>query len=761
MAPPITRRELIAGTGALALLARVPVGMALGPVAPATPAFVDELLSRMTVEEKAGQLTLFTSAVQDPAAAAANPAAVRPTAEGQLAAARAGRLTGVFNGSDARWHQQLQKAAMESRLRIPLVFAADVIHGFSTVFPVPLGEAASFEPELARRTARAAAMEATAVGIDWTFAPMVDIARDARWGRMVEGAGEDTLLGRRFAAARVRGFQGDELDRADAMLACPKHFAGYGAAEAGLDYNTVDVSERTLREVYFPPFQAGFDAGALSTMAAFNELSGIPATANAWLLDDVLRGEWGFRGLVVSDYTADLELVAHGFAADGREAARLAFMAGVDISMQSGLYLKYLPELVASGEVSMARLDEATRRVLHVKAMLGLFDDPFRRHAPARALSRQKRPETLALAREAARRSIVMLSNQGELLPLKRSGQRIALIGPFANDWENAAGPWSIFGGGSPGVTDLASAMRQAMADPDALQVVQGCHVGGSIPGGLQAAVAAAASADVAVLAIGESREQSGEAQSRTEISVPSVQQGLVAAVAATGTPVVVVLSNGRALALDGAVLASPAILVGWFLGSASGAALADVLFGDYGPSGRLPVSFPRESGQVPYHYDHKPTGRPGISPDALEKFTTHYRGTPNTARFPFGHGLTYGRIEYAGLDTGNGTLAADGTLEIVARIRNRGTRAAEEVVQLYVHDRAASVTRPVRELKDFRKIRLTPGESGTVRFTLRRGDLLFIGPDLKPTVEPGLFDLWVAPSAEADGLAGSFELLA
>jgi beta-glucosidase len=760
MAPALSRRELLAGAGALALLARAPVGLALGPSKAADPAFIGDLVARMSVEEKAGQLTLFTSAVQDPAAAAANPVAIRPTAEGQLAAARAGRLTGVFNGSDARWHQQLQKAAMESRLGIPMLFAADVIHGFTTVFPVPLAEAASFEPELARRTARAAAMEATAAGIDWTFAPMVDIARDARWGRMVEGAGEDVLLGRRFAAARVRGFQGDGLDRADAMLACPKHFAGYGAAEAGLDYNTVDVSERTLREVYFPPFQAGFEAGALSTMAAFNELSGVPATANAWLLGDVLRGEWDFRGLVVSDYTADLELVAHGYAADAREAARLAFLAGVDISMQSGLYLKYLPGLVADGAVPLARLDEAVRRVLRVKAALGLYDDPFRRHAPARAQSRQKRPETLALAREAARRAIVMLKNEGDLLPLKRRGQRIALIGPFAEDWENPAGPWAIFGGGSPG-TDLASAMRAAMADPDALQVVRGANADGSLAGGLQAAVAAAAAADGAVLAGGESREQSGEAQSRTEIGVPAAQQGLVAAVAATGTPVVVVLSNGRALALDGALLAAPSILVTWFLGSASGAAIADVLFGDHGPSGRLPVSFPREAGQVPYHYDHKPTGRPGVSPDALEKFTTHYRGVPDTARFPFGHGLTYGRIEYAGLDLGDGTLAAGGTLEITARVRNRGTRAAEEVVQLYVRDRAASVTRPVRELKDFRKVVLGPGESASVRFSLRREDLLFVGTDLEPTVEPGMFDLWVAPSAQADGLAGTFELLA
>jgi beta-glucosidase len=760
MPPTLSRRELLAGAGALALLARAPVGLALGPSkAGGDPAFIDDLVARMTVEEKAGQLTLLAAA-RDAAAEAVNPVAGRATFQDQLEAARAGRLTGVFNGSDPRLYERLQKAAMESRLKIPMVFAADVVHGFTTTFPVPLGEAASFEPELARRTARAAALEATAAGIDWTFAPMVDIARDARWGRMVEGAGEDILLGRRFAAARVRGFQGDGgLDRADAMLACPKHFAGYGAAEAGLDYSAVDVSERTLREVYFPPFQAAFEAGALSTMAAFSDLSGIPATANAWLLDEVLHGEWDFRGLVVSDYTADLELVAHGLAADPREAARLAFLAGVDMSMQSSLYIEHLPGLVAEGAVPMARLDEAVRRVLRVKAALGLFDDPFRRHAPARTQSRQGRPETLALAREAARRSIVMLRNEGDLLPLRRSGQRIALIGPFAEDWKNAIGPWTVFGRGAPG-TDLASAVRAAIADPDALRVVHGCEVEDPIPGGLEAAVEAAKAADVAVLVVGEALDWSGEAQSRTEVVVPAAQQALVAAVAATGTPVVVVLSNGRALALEGAVLEAPSILVTWFLGSASGAAIADVLFGDYGPSGRLPVSFPRAPGQVPYHYDHKATGRPN-PPGPLEKYKAHFRGVPDSARFPFGHGLTYGRIEYAGLDIGDGRLAAGGALEVSARVRNRGARAAEEVVQLYVHDRAASVTRPVRELKDFRKVALAPGEEKTVRFTLRREDLLFIGRDLKPTVEPGMFDLWVAPSAEADGLAGSFELLA
>lgn len=754
----ITRRRLLQGAGSLALLSRVPFGLALGPPAAATPVFIDALIARMTLEEKAGQLSLFGSAPPT-AATAANPVAGKPVAEDQLAAARAGRLTGIFNGSDVLWHRRLQQAAMQGRLAIPLLFAADVIHGFSTVFPVPLAEAASFEPELARRTARAAALEATAVGIDWTFAPMVDIARDARWGRGVEGAGEDVLLARRFAEARVRGFQGAGLDSPDAMAACPKHFAAYGAAEGGLDYNTVDVSERVLREVYLPPFRAAFDAGALTTMAAFNEISGVPATANTWLLEQVLRGEWNYRGLVVSDYTGDLELVAHGYAADPREAARLAFMAGVDISMQSGLYLQHLPGLVESGAVPMARLDASVRRVLGFKAMLGLFEDPFLRLLPARAQSRQRQPGTLALAREAARKSIVLLKNEGDLLPLDPRGQRIALIGPMAADAKNTAGPWTLFGGDDSG-SDLASGMRRAMADPALLTVAQGCDFDRPLQGGIEAAVAAAAAADVAVLALGEPHAFSGEAQSRTAITVPQIQQTLLAAVAATGTPIVVVLSNGRALALEEPLLGSPAILVSWFLGSASGDAQADILFGKVGPSGRLPVSFPRASGQVPYYYAHKPTGRPDPVPSALEAFKTHYRDVPNLARFAFGHGLTYGRIEYADLDLGSGRLVPDGRLEIAARIHNRGRRAAEEVVQLYVRDRAASVTRPVRELKDFRRIALAAGASTEVRFTLRRDDLLFVGQDLRPTVEPGRFDLWVAPSAAADGLHGSFELL-
>lgn len=756
----ITRRQLLLAAGASGLLSRIPMGFALEPAASTTPAFIDDLIARMSLQEKAGQLSLFSSASQNGAAAAANPVTATAAVDAQLEAARAGQLTGIFNSSNIRWHERLQRSALQGRLKIPLLFAADVIHGFTTVFPVPLGESASFEPELARRTARAAAREATAVGIDWTFAPMVDIARDARWGRSVEGSGEDVLLARRMAEARVRGFQGDRgLQDPEALAACPKHFCAYGAAEGGLDYNTVDVSERVLRQTYFPPFQAAFDADALTTMASFNEISGIPATGSTWLLDDVLRGEWDFRGVVVSDYTGDLELVAHGFARDGRDAARLALLAGVDMSMQSGLYLQHLPALVASGEVPMAAIDASVRRVLQLKARLGLFDDPFRRmHADGG--SRQRLPETLALAREAATRSVVMLKNDDDVLPLRRSGQRIALVGPAAQDWDGTKGPWTLFGGDDSS-SDLASGMRQAVDDASVLEVVAGCGYHEALPGGMAAAVAAASRADVVVMAIGESREDSGEARSRTAISVPRVQMELLEAVAATGRPVVVVLSTGRALALGDLLPRARGILVAWFLGSGSGLALADILFGRSSPSGRLPVSFPHDPGQVPYYYDRKATGRPDPTPAALSRFKTHYMEVPNSALFPFGHGLTYGRIEYESLDVGDGRLAADGTLAIRVVVRNSGERAAEEVVQLYVRDRAASITRPVQELKDFSKVAIDAGARATVEFSLRREDLLFIGRDLTPTVEPGVFDLWVAPSAEVDGLHTTFELLA
>jgi beta-glucosidase len=753
----LTRRAMLKLAGTAALAARPAIGLALGPSAGALPGDLEALLAKMTLEEKAGQLTLMASARGGAAASALNPLN-RNESEQQLAAGRAGQLTGIFNGAGSDWHQALQTAALESRLKIPLLFAADVIHGFRTVFPVPLGEAASFEPELAERTARAAAVEAAAAGIAWTFAPMVDIARDARWGRSVEGAGEDVLLGRLFAAARVRGFQGAALDREDSVAACAKHFAAYGAAEAGLDYNSVDVSERTLREVYFPPFQAALDAGAGTVMAAFNEISGIPATANHWLLSDVLRGEWNFRGLVVSDYTADEELIAHGFAENGREAARLAFLAGVDMSMQSGLYLRHLPALVREGAVPLARLDEAVRRALALKASLGLFRAPFGRISPQRERARVRTPEALRLAREAARRSVVLLKNERDLLPLPKSGRRIALIGPFAAGPHDLIGPWNVYGDDRQAV-DLATGLRTALRDPGLLTVTAGSGVEEPLAGGMQAALAAARAADVVILAIGESARMSGEAQSRTAIVLPGPQQQLAEAVAAAGKPTVVVLKNGRALALEGAVLAADAILVSWFLGSETGTALADILFGDHAPSGRLPVSFPFESGQEPYHYDHKSTGRPNPG-GAPEEYKAHYRTAPNAARFPFGHGLTYGRIAYSDLRLDRDKVAPGDAIGVKVTVRNDGARAAEEVVQLYVHDRVASVTRPVRELKAFRKVAVPAHGAAEVALTLRAADLGFLGADSRLRLEPGSFDLWVGPSAQ-EGLAASFTLTA
>jgi beta-glucosidase len=723
------------------------------------PAFVDELIARMTLEEKAGQLQLMASAWGGGAALSLNPPGNGSDFAQQTEEARQGQLTGVFNGNGSRMARILQTAAVkQSRLKIPLIFGADIIHGHRTIFPVPLAEVASFEPELARRTAEAAAFEASGAGIDWTFSPMVDVARDQRWGRGVEGGGEDPLLGSLFAAARVRGFQGADLKSNQHMLACIKHFGAYGAGESGLDYNVVDMSMRRLLEVYLPTYKAGFDAGALSAMASFNEINGIPSTGNHWLMTDVLRGEWGFKGFVVSDYTGDEEMILAGYAKDGRDAARIALLAGVDMSMQSGLYRKYLPDLVRSGEVPEATLNESVRRVLALKAMLGLFDDPFRRIDEKREAARSLLPKTRALAREAGRKAIVMLKNDGDLLPLPRSGKRIALIGPFASGQHDLVGPWVVYGDDAKAV-DLATGVRAALADPSLLTVAEGSGVEEPHPGGLHQALAAAQSADIVILAIGEGAGMSGEAQSRTEIVVPEPQQALAEIVATAGKPIVVVLKHGRALALEGAVANAPAILATWFLGTETGNSIADVLFGDYGPSGRLPASFPWKSGQEPYYYAHKPTGRPN-PPGDLQPYKAHFRGISNSARYPFGHGLTYGKIEYSGLALGAATMPMNGSLDVSATITNRGSRAAEEVVQLYIHDRVASVTRPVRELKAFRKIALAPGQSEVVRFTLSAADLAFYGLQDRPVVEPGTFDVWIAPSAEAEGVHGSFDLV-
>ena len=764
--PDIERRLFVLGglaTGALATLSRVNAYAAA-----ASADRSDALIGRMTVEEKAGQLNLegLQSPAEDPwGVKAANPierkanlAAAIASHKAQLARIRAGQLGMVMSPLTLDTLRLAQHTAVkESRLGIPLLCGADIIHGYHTVFPVPVAEAASFEPDLARRTARAAAIEATAAGHDLTYAPMVDIARDQRWGRVVEGAGEDVLLGSLFAAARVEGFQGSALSNPDSLLACPKHFAAYGAAEGGVDYAGAPITERILHSVYLPPFAAAYKAGALMTMVSFNTIDGVPNTGNRRLLTGILRDELGFQGAVVSDFESEKELVKHGFAVDERDAARLALLAGCDISMISGIFLRYLPELVRAKLVPIAALDRAVARMLRVKEAAGLFDGPFRRMDGSRNNETLHVKAHRPLARESAVKSIVLLKNAGGLLPLPKSGRRIALIGPFADGDAHLNGPWQPAFTGVKPVT-LASGIRAAMHDPDDLAVVAGSDIEQPLPGGIDAAVAAARSADVVLLAIGESNDMSGESSSRADITVPGAQQALAEAIVGAGKPVVVILKNGRALALSGAVRDAPAILVGWFLGTESGAAVADIVFGDVAPSGRLPMSFPIVSGQEPYYYCHESSGRPSVS--ATEPFTSHLIGIPNQALYPFGHGLTFGDVRYGATTLDAATMAWNGRIGVSATIANHGRRAADETVQLYLHDRAASVVQPVRLLKGFRKVHLNPGESQTVRFEFRRDDLEFLTTDLKRIAEPGMFDVWISPSA-ATGIKASFELLA
>ncbi len=718
---------------------------------------IESLIARMTLEEKVGQLGVFADMVR-PFAPDVNPEANVRNAAQVLEQVRAGRVGCLFNGVGAAQGREIQRVAVEeSRLGIPVALAADVIHGMRTVFPIPLGEAASFEPALAERTARATAIEATAAGIHWTYAPAVDIARDQRWGRGAESAGEDVVLGCAFAAARVRGFQGPDLAAADSLLATPKHFAGYGAVAAGMEYAQVDISPQTLHDVHLPPFKAALAAGARALMSAFNDINGVPASANRWLLTDLLRGQWGFDGVVVSDYTADMELIAHGYAADETDATTKAFLAGLDLSMQSGFYAAHLPGLVRSGQVPMAALDASVRRILRLKEAIGLFDDPYRSLDPAREADTSHLAAHDALARDAARRSIVLLKNEGAALPLRRAGQRIALIGPFARDRDNIEGCWTLFGDKARYVT-LEAGMRAALDDDALLEVVPGCALEDAVEGGIEAAVAAARRADVVVLALGEPQRYSGEAQSRVEIVLPAVQQALAEAVAATGTPVVVLLRNGRALALQGAVRDARAIAVTWFLGTQTGHAVADVLFGAYSPSGRLPVSFPQHSGQQPYFYNHPRTGRPELP--EMSEFKARWREIPNAPLYAFGHGLGYTTFAYGAPRLSAPQLDWDGELVVTTTVTNTGAVAAEEVVQLYVHDRVASRVRPVRELKAFEKTLLAPGEAKDVVFRLDRGQLAFTNSEGVFTAEPGLFDLWVCASS-AEGEPVRFELLA
>lgn len=699
----------------------------------------------MTVEEKVGQLGVFT-----------RPSPGEDAWNTTLSQVRRGEVGGFFNGAGVATNRHLQRLAVEeSRLGIPLLFAGDVWHGMWTIFPVPLAEASAWSPYLSEETARATAVEAGASGLSWTFAPMVDLARDQRWGRNVEGAGEDPFLASLLAEARVRGFQGPDLHLNTSLGACLKHFAGYSGVEAGLDYSETDISLQTFREMFLPPFQAGIDAGAVSVMSALNALNGVPCSGNRWLLSDLLRGELQFLGLVVSDYESDTEMVPFGFVQDDSDAARVALAAGVDMSMQSGAFRSHLPKLAAHGRLDMKRLDEAVRHVLQLKARLGLFQDPYRSLDPRGEWPQgglaEKHDE---LARRAARESLVLLKNDGQLLPLTKCYARIALVGWWENDMDNAEGVGVNWGNKSHTVT-----LRQGLLDvvgAENLRALAGSRMDTRIPGGITAAVEAASWADVVVLALGEGVNYTGESRSRWDIGLPSAQQELAEAVALTGKPLVVLLKNGRALQLDGAVKDAASIMVTWFLGKMTGAAIADVLFGDYSPSGRLPVSFPISGGQAPYHYNHRSTGRPCAWP---KHFTNCWVDGPSRALYPFGHGLTYSQVIYEDLWLSSDKLDWDGEIWIQCTVVNAGRRAVQEVVQLYVRDRVASRIRPIRELKGFRKLLLEPGKRETVSFSLARHQLSFFVEGAVPTAEPGAFDVFVAPSS-AGGTGKRFELL-
>ena len=699
---------------------------------------IDSLLRVMTIEEKVGQLVQFTGWHPD----AHSGPMISPE---QRALISRGELGGIFNIWGARATREAQRWALEhSRLRIPLIFGLDVIHGFRTTFPIPLAEASSWDTAMVERDARVAAVEASASGVNWTFAPMVDIARDPRWGRIAEGSGEDPLLGSLMAAARVRGFQGADPSSDSSIAACAKHFAAYGGAEGGRDYNTVDVSERTLREVYLPPFHAAVDAGALTLMSSFNEISGVPSTANRWLLTDLLRGEWRFRGFVVSDWTAITELINHGVAADTPRAAALALRAGVDADMESGAYLMSLPGLVRSGVVPVAALDEAVRRVLRVKCALGLFDHPYGRSSEERERTSILTPEHVARAREAGSASIVLLKNDGGALPLPPSLRSIAVIGPLAADSVDPLGPWDALGRPSDVVT-LLDGIARAVSPSTRLLYAEGCGIEGSDRSGIARAVEAAKSADAVVLAVGESREMSGEASSRSSLDLPGVQESLVDAICAAGKPVVLVLMNGRPLAITRPLGEVNAVLETWFLGVQAGNAIADVLFGVRNPSGKLPVTIPRTVGQVPIYYDHKNTGRP---PRDDEKYTSRYIDIPSTPLFPFGYGLSYTTFDYGALTVSPAAMDSGGAVSVAIRVRNAGPREGTETLQLYVRQNVGSVTRPVSELKGFRRVTLAPGEAAVVAFSVAWTDLVMTTAGGKRTVEPGTFTAGIGPNS-------------
>ena len=729
--------------------------------------FVSELMKKMTVDEKIGQLNLVTAGEVTTGATAST---------GVEAKIAAGQIGGIFSMTTPKKIRAAQELAVnKTRLKIPMIFGLDVIHGYKTTFPIPLGLSATWDIPLIEKTARIAAQEATADGINWTFSPMVDISRDARWGRISEGSGEDPYLGSQIASAMVKGYQGNDLKAINTMMACVKHWALYGAAESGKDYNTTDMSLHRMYNEYFPPYKAAVEAGAGTVMTSFNDINGIPATANKWLVTDVLRKEWGFNGMVVTDYTGIAELMDHGLG-DLQQVSALSLKAGVDMDMISEGFLNTLKKSLKEGKVSQADIDRACRLVLEAKYKLGLFEDPYRYCNEDRAKTELLTPANLKVARDAATKSFVLLKNDKQLLPLQKKGT-VAVIGPLANTRANMVGTWSVssdlvntpsliegmqsvLGNQVKIVTHLGSILLE-----DPVYQEHATMFGRTIPRDnrpesdiIAEALQTAAQADVIVAALGESSEMSGESSSRTEIGIPAIQQRLLAALLKTGKPVVLVLFAGRPMTLTWEDEHVPAILNAWFGGSETGAAVAEVLFGDVNPSGKLTATFPRNVGQLPIYYGHKSTGRPLAEGGSFQKFRSNYIDVINSPLYPFGYGLSYTTFDYSDLKLDKSSFKAGQSIQASVTLRNTGKYDGEEVVQLYIKDLVGSITRPVKELKGFQKVFLKAGESKVVTFTVSEEDLKFYNNDLKFVAEPGDFTLFIGKNSQ-DLLATKFEL--
>jgi beta-glucosidase len=697
---------------------------------------VDSVLKLMTIEEKVGQMNQYNGDWE-----ATGPITKDGDKQNQI---RKGMLGSMLNITGVEHTTTLQKLAMESRLKIPLLFGQDIIHGYRTTFPLPLAEAASWDMQAIELSARIAATEVAAAGVHWTFAPMVDIARDPRWGRVMEGAGEDPYLGSMIARARVKGFQGKALGSVDAVMACAKHFAAYGAAVGGRDYNSVDMSLQTLWNIYLPPFKAAAEAGVATFMNSFNSLNGIPATGNAYLQRDILKGKWKFSGFVVSDWNSVGEMIPHGFAKDNYEASLKAAIAGCDMDMESRSYIQNLVKLVKDGKVKTEIIDDAVRRILKKKFELGLFDDPFKFSNTEREKQQWNNDQNLKAAKSVAEKSIVLLKNEDQVLPLSKHTKTIAMIGPFIKAVRDNLGFWSYnWPDDSLRVISVWDGVTKKVNGAAKLVYAKGCNINDTSTSGFAEAVEAAKQSDVVIINVGEERDMTGEAKSRSNIHLPGVQEELIKAIQGTGKPVVVMINAGRPLIFNWTAQHVPAILYTWWLGTEAGDAIADVLFGEYNPSAKLPMSFPRAEGQIPIYYNYLNTGRP-VKNDSDLNYVSSYTDLPNSPEFPFGYGLSYTTFSYSEIRLSANSFNAHQKITASLTLTNTGKYDGKETVQLYIRDMVGSVVRPVKELKGFQQVFLKAGESKNISFTIGVDDLKFYNDKLDYTYEPGDFRIFI-----------------